>query len=277
MEMRRVVTILLKQQFTFKRLFPILMFFHLYALILSLPFSNLATHYQESYPVSIVTVLFTSQWFTAIAILSTILFFSNLPLKDTFQFWLILKIGQKKWIACQLIYLVIASLIISLYQIISILVTFLPTLHFSNHWGRLLPSLAQRRISFPEGVDSMTHLRSIILQYYSPYKALLQTFLLLFLILILVGGIILVFNSIYSNLGNTLACGLVIIELFITEASRFWIKFLSPLTWLDFHYIKYEAHSGLLSLPEVISRIIMLYILLIIILIAVKKRRGNRQ
>ncbi|MBF9648818.1 hypothetical protein E3V38_09980 [Streptococcus pseudopneumoniae] len=273
MEIIRVVTILLKQQFTFKRLLPILIFFHLYTLILMLPFSNLANHFKETYPVSIVTVLFTSQWFTAISILSVILLFSNLPLKDTFQFWLILKIGQKKWMLSQFIYLIIASLIASIYQIISILITFLPTLHFSNHWGRLLPSLAQGRISFPEGVDSMTHLRSIILQYYSPYGAFFQIFLLLFLMFILIGGVIFVFNSHYSNLGNTLACGLVIVELFITEASRFWIKFLSPLTWLDFHYIKYEAHSGLLSLPEIITRILLLYLLLTIILVVMKKIR----
>ena len=38
MEIIRVVTILLKQQFTFKRLLPILIFFHLYTLILMLPF-----------------------------------------------------------------------------------------------------------------------------------------------------------------------------------------------------------------------------------------------
>ncbi|HEP1807308.1 TPA: hypothetical protein VB890_000291 [Streptococcus suis] len=276
MEMKRVVTILLKQQLTVKRLLPTLMFFHLYTLIMMLPFYDLANRYQETYPVSIVTVLFTSQWFVAIAILSAILIFSNLPLQDTFQFWLILKIGHKKWLACQFIYLLVASFIFSVYQVVSILLTFLPVLHFSNHWGRLLPSLAQGRISLPEGAGS-THLRSIILQYYSPYKAFFQTLLLLFLLLILIGGIILVFNKISSNLGNILACGLVIVELFITEAARFWIKFLSPLTWLDFHYIKYEAHSGLLSFPEILARILCIYALLGLILMCTQKLGGKRK
>ncbi|HEL9638018.1 TPA: hypothetical protein U0K45_000467 [Streptococcus suis] len=276
MEMKRVVTILLKQQLTVKRLLPTLMFFHLYTLIMMLPFYDLANRYQETYPVSIVTVLFTSQWFVAIAILSAILIFSNLPLQDTFQIWLILKIGHKKWLACQFIYLLIASFIFSVYQVVSILLTFLPVLHFSNHWGRLLPSLAQGRISLPEGAGS-THLRSIILQYYSPYKAFFQTLLLLFLLLILIGGIILVFNKISSNLGNILACGLVIVELFITEAARFWIKFLSPLTWLDFHYIKYEAHSGLLSFPEILARILCIYALLGLILMCTQKLGGKRK
>lgn len=276
MEIIRVVTILLKQQLTVKRLLPALVFFHLYTLVILLPFYGLANRYEETYPVSIVTVLFTSQWFVAIAILSAILIFSNLPLRDTFQFWLILKIGYKKWFACQFIYLVIASFIFSIYQVVSILITFLPILHFSNHWGRLLPSLAQGRISLPEGVGS-TYLRSIILQYYSPYKAFFQTLLLLFLLLILIGGIILVFNRISSNLGNILACGLVVVGLFITEASRFWIKFLSPLTWLDFHNIKYEAHSALLSFPEVIVRILFLYALLVGILIFVQKLGGKKK
>lgn len=270
MEMKRVVTILLKQQLTIKRLLPSLVFFHLYTLVILLPFYDLANRYGETYPVSIVTVLFTSQWFVAIAILSAILIFCNLPLRDTFQFWLILKIGYKKWFACQFIYLVIASFFFSVYQVVSILLTFLPILHVSNHWGRLLPSLAQGRIAVSEDMGTI-HLRSIILQYYTPYKAFFQTLLLLFLLLILIGGIILVFNHISSNLGNILACGLVVVELFITEASRFWIKFLSPLTWLDFHFIKYESHSGLLSFSEVIARILFLYALLALILILVQK------
>lgn len=255
METIRVVMILLKQQFTLKRLAPILIFFHLYTLLMLLPFHELAGRYGETYPVSIVTILFTSQWFIAIAILSAILFLSNLPLTDTFQFWLILKIGHAKWLICQLLYLIVASFLFAFYQIVSILVVFLPFLHFSNHWGRLLPTLAQGRISLPDGAASWTHLRSLILQYYSPYGALFQTFLLLFLLILLVGGVIFVCNTLHPNVGNALACGLIIVELFITEASHFWIQFLSPLTWLDFHYIKYEEHSGLLPLPAVLMRI----------------------
>ena len=271
----RALSLHLRQQLTWKRLLPIGLYLLLYSLIIILPYRRLATQYQETYPLSIIAVLMGSYWYVAIVMVGAIIFFSVLPFRNSFQFWLVLKLGYVRWIVSQVLYVVVSSTVFVAFNVGLIWALIQPHLNWNlNSWGRLLNALAQGRVTSTEYLEGAAH--EVTFQYYTPRAALIQTLLLFWLLVILLGLIILTFNQLAQNLGLMVACGLVVESVFFSLASGHWIYYLSPLNWLSIYQIKYEPHSGLPSLENVCLRLAVLYIILMGILAFRLKTRKVR-
>ena len=273
MSIMRALSLHIRQQWTWKRLLPIGLYLLMYSLIVLLPYRRLAAQYQESYPLSIVAILMGSYWYVAIVMIGAILFCSVLPFRNSFQFWLVIKLGYARWMISQVVYVIVSSLAFVCFNVMLIWLLLLPHLNIRLYtWGKLLNALGQARIRPNETLQGA--IQEVAMQYYTPSSALIQTLLLFWLLVILLGLIILVFNQLGPNMGLMLACGLVVESIFFSLAAGHWIFFLSPLNWLSIYQIKYEPHSGLPSLENVCLRLAFLYaILLGILSFRVKARK----
>lgn len=170
----RALSLHLRQQLTWKRLLPIGLYLLLYSLIIILPYRRLATQYQETYPLSIIAVLMGSYWYVAIVMIGAIIFFSVLPFLNSFQFWLVLKLGYVRWIVSQVLYVVVSSTVFVAFNVGLIWALIQPHLNWNlNSWGRLLNTLAQGRVTSTEYLEGAAH--EVAFQYYTPRAALIQT------------------------------------------------------------------------------------------------------
>jgi len=150
----RALSLHLRQQLTWKRLLPIGLYLLLYSLIIILPYRRLATQYQETYPLSIIAVLMGSYWYVAIVMIGAIIFFSVLPFRNSFQFWLVLKLGYVRWIVSQVLYVVVSSTVFVAFNVGLIWALIQPHLNWNlNSWGRLLNALAQGRVTSTEYLE----------------------------------------------------------------------------------------------------------------------------
>ena len=272
--MMQLVKLHCLQRFNIKRVLPIMVYLVVYTAVIVLPFRQVAKSYQEMYSYALPVLILTSRYYVAFMMIGAILFYSNLPFKDSFQFWLILKVGYGRWIRSQLGYIVVSSLAFILYNLLLMWSMLLPYLQFGFKWGKLTVSMSAGRIPEIQTVLGNLHFDRVTLDYYMPLQAFVQVIVIWWLVLMVVAFIILVFNLVMKQLGTLLASGLVVVALFIEFAAGFWVQYLSPLTWLSIYYIRYEAHSALPTFEQVIAKLGIALVGLSIGLYYTVKRQG---
>ena len=278
MSIFQMVKLHLIQQYTIKKLSPIIMFMLLYTSVMLLPLRDIASTYQTQYSYGIIALVLTGKFYPAYMAIGVVLLFNVLPIENSFQFWLILKAGYLKWMITQVIYLTISSFLFVFVNVIMILGLLFPYVQFNNDWGKLIYSIAENRIEGSNLLLEYSQYSAVTLDYYSPDKAFIQSIVLWVLVVLLFGMVILSFNYIYKQLGTCLASGMIVLALFIQFANGIWVQFVSPLTWLSIYYIKHEVQSGLLSYEQVLIRCcsVIISLIMLICVVVIKKRGGAR-
>lgn len=252
MKILRTLFINCRYYWTVKRLLPVFIFSFIYTFIFLSQLKETAKFYNEFIPWSVWSLLFTDEFYIGLTITSVLFLFSCLPFSDPMQIWLILKIGYRKWGIVQTLYIALSSLLFTVVHFLMAIVYLIPQGLPLNTWGRLIKNLSVGAYT-PVTVHFYLNLNPIAINFYTPLRAILQVFIMLFLITFLVGMVIFVFNMLVPNLGLILSGGLIVLSFFFSFAGGLWIYYLSPLNWLDLYQIRHTPYSGLPTFSSVVS------------------------
>lgn len=164
-----------------------------------------------------------------------VLFFSDAPFKDHFTPFVVIRTGRRNWIIGQIVYIVLASVVITLFTFIVSVLALIPNLEFSLDWGIVIQSLANDPSIAPNTVTIFFD--PALISYFSPLAAMGLSFLFYCLVSIFIGVIILCFNVLLKKTAGVVVAGVfVAISLFANFAGFLTygniVFYLSPVSWL---------------------------------------------
>lgn len=161
-------------------------------------------------------------------------YFSDLPFVSGWNNYYVLRVGRKKWISKQIIYIVISSVIMTVINILLPFVILLPYTEVGSGWGKVLTTLAKTDAGQQCGL-----FWKISFQYMSnntPVQAMIASFIMSVLCMIFVGTFILAVSLITCKTIGIIGISVMIMyvpitvsvgELFQRDVSR-----LSPISWI---------------------------------------------
>lgn len=175
-----------------------------------------------------------SQYYTKlIFIMPVILLFCNAPFIDDNQVYVYVRAGKRKWIAGQLLYIIIASALYYLYLIIISVLSL--SLHgtFDADWGNVLYTIAESGIASHRG-RYFVNVSSMILDYFTPMQAIWFTFLVSWSHAVLIGFIIFACNYLtkLKYLGLSISSIIIIFSMFLEHHGYPGLMNFSPSSWV---------------------------------------------
>lgn len=195
-----------------------------------------------------------------IMFLGILVLFCNAPFVDDQQSFLVIRIGKKKWMAGQLLYLFSASVIYFLIMLVFCALRFFPYVNVSNAWGDVIYSVA------PDNA-----LRRNTLLQVTPLQACTQSFVMCVLIAFFLGCLMLYINLYHKGtlavgIGAACVCISYFVASFFTESKAFLVSRFSIVDWCDIDNYVDRSYAGGLSFPVTTGILIGAGLLLILLI-----------
>lgn len=164
--------------------------------------------------------------------LPIVLMFCNAPFVDNNQIFVYTRIGRKKWICGQLLYIIIAA---AVYYIFLLIVSLFSTVFIgdvSAEWGKTLHTLAVSDVGWKVGCV-FVDVSSIVVDFFSPLQAVWFTFLVSWLCAVLLGLLIFFCNTVFKTkyVGIVFSSALVVLSVLVENGGYQSIIPYSPVSW----------------------------------------------
>jgi hypothetical protein len=127
-------------------------------------------------------------------VFTLIVLFAGAPFCDPTASFVMIRTGKSAWFCGQMLYILGTGFVLTLFTYGGALVTLAPCLGLSIQWGGVLIGLAEQP-SLMSGYDWHISPKLAIMQTYTGWEATLWAFLLLWGMAVLVGSILLFFNT----------------------------------------------------------------------------------
>lgn len=195
----------------------------------------------------------------------TVLLFSDAPFYDKHSGFVAIRTGQLNWIVGQIIYVFLASGILTLYTYLMSIIVVLRQTEWTLSWGILIESMAHGTVDLP--VDVAIFFNGAVIEQITPIVALLASFLFFYLVIVLIGVVILTFNLLLRKMAGIVAAGVLIaMSIFVVFIGNllfgFEIFYFSPISWMSIHNLNWGDY---LSLPSPIFATATLIILILLL------------
>lgn len=196
-----------------------------------------------------------SQMIMYVALL--IILFAHAPFCSQQTPFTLIRSGKLPWFWGQMLYIVMASLIAPLYTFGVMLLTLLPRLGFSTDWGGVLRSLAlDSELLTDRGISTVIRPSNEIIQEYTAIEATVQTLLMLWLLGILLGTVILLFNLVIRPGAGIVAAACMGAWSFFTVLGigvyGEWIQSTAICLWYSLYFLKPVLQVGV-TLPVAVA------------------------
>ena len=152
-------------------------------LIYAVPFAENARVQGEKLQIGELFVALTNWRFSMLIFsCSIILLFCDLPIVDRFATNAIIRGSRRSWLLGQALYVIVTSVLCATGVLLLSVVVALPNLSFSNAWSRPVKLMASSgRIAIDPARMKLT-MDSYVVKTFSPYVAVLHSYLLLMLL-----------------------------------------------------------------------------------------------
>lgn len=206
----------------------------------------------------------------------TMLLFCDAPFLDRHTPFVEIRTGRKAWILGQLLYIILASLVYTVYVFLVSVLVLVPHLELSGDWGVLLRSLAaDSSLASQKGIALTVFADPVIVGQFSGPQATLIACAFFWLVAVLVGVLIFAFNIMVGKMSGLVAAGAVIAlsyySVYLAQASfhNGWIfHYVSPLNWCSISNLNWggntQVPSPVYALIFSLSAIILLSIFSVI-------------
>src|SRR5699024_10050642 len=201
-----------------------------------------------------------------------ILLFSDAPFADRHMPFLIIRSGRRNWIIGQLLYIVVASFVFTIFILFISVLVLIPNVQLSTDWGIILKSLAVNTEIIPS-VTIFPDER--ILTIFSVLEAMLISFGLFWLVSIFIGVLIFCFNIVVGKMSGLVASGVFIfISFFSIVHGRLilgdWISYFSPISWMSMSFFIWYNTMALLSSSRTYSILWRLLAMTLMSIVSIK-------
>lgn len=188
-----------------------------------------------------------------------ILLFSDAPFIDRHMPFLIIRTGRLPWILGQMLYIVLASILYSIFQYACTIVAYLHCLELTTDWGKVLRTLASNPMSpYDKGIQLTVGVDNSIIASYSAVGATLLSLGLFTLMTVFLGMLIFCLNLIAGKMTGILVAGvLAFASYFSLGIGQFLlgprILFFSPLNWGSLLSLTRTASGSLPSIAYAVT------------------------
>jgi len=202
--------------------------------------------------------------------LGLVLLFCDAPFMDNTQPYVIIRSKKTTWAIGQIIYIALATAIYLITLICLCLIILLPTMYFSDGWGKILTTLANSNAGSKFGINYISY---NIISSFNPIQAMIFSLILEWLVGILLGLVMFATNMYFKRgVGAIVAIAIVMFDSFVGAGSVYVSK-LSP---VSFPRLGIIDSSGISSKPSP-AYICMFFIISIAVLIFMSIRSIKRK
>ena len=208
--------------------------------------------------IGLLAFIISDRFVLSVMFIAVVFIFSDMPFKHPKQYYMIVRMGKRKWIFAHLIYCIIISLFIMLVSIIAFLVVMRGHTYFSNSWGKFISSVPETIFTYESGIELSIY-KDVLLTL-KPAEALSWTMIMHFFILMLFASICITFNLLVNEYAGIIICGILVFAHLIQGFDpSFIINYMSPVDWISVNIIDFNCNSAMPDwyYPLIISIIII--------------------
>ena len=182
--------------------------------------------------------LTTYRYMKIIYLFPLLLVFCDAPFIDNNQQFVMIRVGRKAWGIGQMLYIIAASFLYSLFMAISSVIVNIGYISWNISWGKTLIIAGTTNIMSQLGIYYDTvKIPQIIVKYYTPLQAMFFSFLLMWMICIIIGLLIYDLNIIFkSNVVGIFVAGLLILITSLVDGNPVFTWY-SPVSWCSLNNI----------------------------------------
>ncbi|MDE7430318.1 MAG: hypothetical protein K2N34_00125 [Lachnospiraceae bacterium] len=197
--------------------------------------------------------LFTHPFMHLVIFTSVIFLFANAPFVNSLQLLMMSRSGKKMWYLSQMIYLLLCTVILSVFLFMVPLIKNLNLIVLKNAWGKVLSTLAVYH-------DIIHPSSYYVINRYSPLEAMTYTILVFILISLFIGMTLMFCNTVFRNksIGIIIVSAFVILDwlAYLTDDTK--ILWISPVSWINISNMAYARET---KVPTIMYGIIVLVVL----------------
>lgn len=269
-----------KSRFFSVKTFVMLMLLYIFARVYIVPVRSFCK--SVNYPISqyLFPFLTSGVLFVLLYTLLIIYYFSDIPFMSKSEMWYMQRLGRKKWITAQIIYIFMSAFVITILLYIFSLIPLIGVTQFEFGWGKIIYSLA---IEPPENLEIIINIPYTTIKQFSALQGLTVSLINMFLFSAFL-EIIMFTVALYSTRIVSLVVGATIAILPIIGENLFMVRSIqlfSPASWIrltSLSNIIGIASSGRLYRlqPSLIWVYSAFFLLFIASLILIYKKLHNR-
>lgn len=221
----------------------------------------------------VLPFLLSDYYVPAMLALGAVALFCDAPFLFEQTPYQIIRGGKKVWFAGQILYIITGAFLYTGVVTIASVIWLLPKITFAPNWGKVLNTLAQT----DAGIQNQIYLSVSygIIKSYTPLQGMLLSFLLLWLLTILIGAMIFLFNLLLRKIGGILAGILIAFTGFFTKAvGDYVVYYFSPVDWVDLQILDRTGLTHYPSLTFVLLALPCLSLLCIVLSANLAARRA---
>lgn len=194
--------------------------------------------------------LFTHPFMHLVIFTSIIFLFANAPFANSLQLLVISRSGKKKWYVAQIIYLMICTILLTLFLIILPLVRHANMIALKNQWGKIWTTLAVNS-------NLVNPSSYFVINRYTPKESLIYTIVIFMLISLFIGILIMFCNTYFRNksIGIVIAALFVIFDWMADITGSSGVLWISPMSWINISKMAYSRDT---TVPSTTFAIVVL-------------------
>lgn len=207
--------------------------------------------------------------FMRIVIFSCVIFlFSDAPFMTPLQVLFLSRTGKKQWYFAQILYLMICSVLLTLFLACYPLLRHFPMIVSNGEWGKVLKTMIYKNDVIHPIMDS-------VINHYSVADTMKYTVAVCILLVFFIGMVIFLCNVLFDKqlIGVLVACFFVMLEAFEYLSYIKDVKWISPISWIEISNMAYGRDVTVPSTTFAITCLVIVNVILVIATYIVSQKR----
>jgi len=204
--------------------------------------------------------LITTSAMIAVYCCFIMLFFCDAPFADSHTPFLVIRTGRRNWVIGQLLYIVLAAFVYTVFFLIVSVVVLIPNVQWDTDWGKVLKTIAANpSIANDYGIKLTIFVDPLIITMFSPIEATLISFGLFWLTSVFIGVLIFCGNVVIGRMGGLVMAGAFLCISFFTAylgpltLGGYWVRYLSPISWCTMYSLDWSGIGEWGGMGELVS------------------------
>lgn len=195
--------------------------------------------------------LFTHPFMHLVIFTSIIFLFANAPFADSMQLLVISRSGKKNWYIAQILYLIICTILLTLFLVIMPLLRYANMIALKAQWGKIWTTLAVNS-------NLVNPSSYYVISRYAPKEALIYTIVIFMLISLFIGILIMFCNVLFRNksIGIVMTALFVILDWMADITGNLDVLWISPVSWINISKMAYSRDT---TVPSTTFAIVVLF------------------
>ena len=230
------------------------------------PIVDLARSVNESVNPWLMPFIMSDDYMILILFICAVILFCDAPFIDEQQPYIIIRSNKSCWAVGQILYIILACLVFSLFVFVSICVNLIGRFGFSTEWGKIIGTLAQTDAGIQ--FESYILFDYQIMVNFSAVQATLLTILLVWAVSAFLGLLIFLINThLNSIIGPVIAFAFVLAEYLLPIIRVDILYYFSPVSWVNLKYIDIKGISFYPNLAYIFTALCLCCAALIVLII----------